>query len=112
MNIEGSLKEPINETDDSLLLRRAKRSLHGSLAYKNANYFLQLNGLLSSERDDVGDEELSGYGLLNLSAGIHFPYSTLSVKVENLLDKDYELASGFNTPGQSVFAELRINFIK
>jgi len=110
INLEGSLKEPINETDDSLLLRRAKRSLHGAVAYKHANYFLQLNGLLSSERADVGGEELPGYGLLNLSAGIHFPYSTLSVKVENLLDKDYELASGFNTLGQSVFAELRINF--
>ncbi|MBT8125383.1 MAG: TonB-dependent receptor [Gammaproteobacteria bacterium] len=52
---------------------------------------------------------MSGYGLVDLSAGMHFPKATLSVKVDNLFDKDYELASDFNTPGQSVFAELRIN---
>ncbi len=110
VNLQGSVKEPINETDDSLLLRRAKRSLHTSVAYKKENYFMQLNGLLSSERSDFGGAELPGYGLFNLSAGMHFPYSTLSVKVENAFDKDYELASGFNTPGQSVFAELSVNF--
>lgn len=109
-NLEGTLKNPINETDDSLLLRRAKRSLAGSLAYKHDKYFMRLNGLLTSERSDFGNVELSGYGLLNLSAGIHFPHATFSVKVDNLLDKDYELASGFNTPGQSVFAELQIKF--
>ncbi len=109
-NLEGSIKEPKNETNDSLLLRRSKRSLHSSFAYKNENYFVRLNGLLTSERVDFGGATLSGYGLLNFAAGIHFPYSTISLKFENILDKDYELASGFNTPGQSVFAELRVNF--
>ena len=84
--------------------------MNGSLAYKHDKYFVQLNGLLNSERRDFGDVELSGYGLVDLSAGVHFPYATFSVKVDNLFDKDYELASGFNTPGQSVFAELRIKF--
>ncbi|NNC67642.1 MAG: TonB-dependent receptor [Gammaproteobacteria bacterium] len=108
VNLEGTLKNPRNESDDSLLLRRAKRSLNGTLVYKHDKYFVQLNGLLSSERRDFGDVELSGYGLVDLSAGMHFPKATLSVKVDNLFDKDYELASDFNTPGQSVFAELRI----
>ena len=110
VNLEGTLKNPLNETDDSPLLRRAKRSLNGSLAYKHDKYFVQLNGLLSSERRDFGDVELSGYGLVDISAGVYFPHATFSVKMGNLLDKDYELASGFNSPGQSVFAELRINF--
>jgi vitamin B12 transporter len=108
VNLEGALKNPRNESDDSPLLRRAKRSLNGSLAYKHDKYFVRINGLLTSQRRDFGDVELSGYGLLDLSAGIHFPNATFSVKVDNLLDKDYELASGFNTSGQSIFAELRI----
>lgn len=110
VNLEGTFKNPRNETDDSPLLRRAKRTLKGSLAYKHDKYFVQLNGLLSSKRRDFGDVELSGYGLVDLSTGINFPNATFSVKVDNLLDKDYELASGFNTPGQSVFAEIRIKF--
>jgi vitamin B12 transporter len=109
-NLEGTLKNPRNESDNSPLLRRAKRSLNGSMAYNHNNYFLRINGLLISERRDFGDVELSGYGLLGLSAGIEFSNTTFSLKVDNLLDKDYELASGFNTPGQSVFAELRIKF--
>ncbi len=109
-NLEGSLKTPRNESDDSPLLRRAKRTLNGTLVYSHDKYYVQLNGLLSSERRDFGDVNLSGYGLMDLSVGINFPNATFSVKVDNLLDKDYELASGFNTPGQSVFAELRINF--
>lgn len=112
LNIGGSLKNPRNESDDSPLLRRAKRSLNGTLVYNYDKYYLQLNGLLSSERRDFGDVDLSGYGLVGLSAGIKLPNATFSVKVDNLLDKDYELASGFNTSGQSVFAELRINFIE
>jgi len=110
VNVEGTFKNPRNESDDSPLLRRAKRSLSGSLAYKHDKYFMRLNGLLTSDRRDFGDVELAGYGLLDFSAGIHFPHATFSVKVDNLLDKDYELASGFNTPGQSIFAELRIKF--
>jgi len=110
VNLEGTFKNPRNETNDTPLLRRAKRSLNGALAYKYDKYFVQLNGLLSSERRDFGDIELSGYGLVDLSAGVLFPNATFSVKVDNLFDKDYELASGFNTPGQSVFAELRLKF--
>ena len=110
LNLEGSVKNPRNESDNSLLLRRAKRSLNGSLIYKQDKYYVQLNGLVSSERRDFGDVVLPGYGLVDLSAGINFPHATFSVKVDNLFDKDYELASGFNTSGQSVFAELQINF--
>ena len=110
VNLEGTIKNPRNETNDSPLLRRAKRSLNTSLVYTYDKYFVQLNGLLSSERRDFGDVNLSGYGLVDLSAGVYFLNAAFSVKVDNLFDKDYELASGFNTPGQSVFAELRLKF--
>ncbi len=110
MVVEGVIQNPRNESEDSPLLRRAKKSLTASLQYNNERYFILLNGLFTSERRDFGDEVLPGYGLVNLSAGMNFSNATLSLKVDNLFDKDYELASGFNTPGQSVFAELRLDF--
>lgn len=112
LSLEGILQNPRNETNGSPLLRRAKRSMTGSLEYEHENFFILLNGLLTSERRDSGGVELSGYGLFNLSAGYKFPGSVLSLKVDNIFDKDYQLASGYNTPGRSVFAELRINFAR
>ncbi len=110
IDIAGVMQNPRNETDDSPLLRRAKRSLNGSMRYNHERYYFVLNGLLTSERRDFGNEALPGYGLVSIVAGVTFPNATLSIKAENLFDKDYELASGFNTPGQSIFAELRIKF--
>jgi vitamin B12 transporter len=46
--------------------------------------------------------------LANLSAQWTFDERlTLTARVENLFDRDYELASGYNTVGRSLFASLR-----
>ncbi|MXY14974.1 MAG: TonB-dependent receptor [Proteobacteria bacterium] len=108
IRLEGIIQNPRNETENSRLLRRAKRTLTGSLAYSREQFFVQINSLVTSQRRDFGDVALSGYGLVDVSAGYHFPYVTLALKAENLLDKEFELASGYNQPGQSVFAELQI----
>ena len=104
---EGIIQDPRNETDDARLLRRAKRTLTGSLAYSRERFFAQVNGMVTSERRDFGGVSLPGYGLVDVSAGYHFPYVTLALKAENLFDKEYVLASGYNQPGQSIFAELQ-----
>lgn len=107
LSLEGIIQNPRNETDDTRLLRRAKRTLTGSLAYTREKYFVQLNGLVTSERRDFGGVNMSGYGLIDISAGYHFPYVTLALKAENLFDKEYELAAGYNQPGQFIFAEFQ-----
>ena len=107
LSLEGIIQNPRNETQGTRLLRRAKRTLAGSLAYTREKYFVQLNGLATSERRDFGGVSMSGYGLIDISAGYHFPYVTLALKAENLLDKEYELAAGYNQPGQSIFAEFQ-----
>ena len=108
VSLEGIIQDPRNETDDMPLLRRAKRTLTGSVAYNQEQFFVQVNGLVTSKRRDIQDVTLPGYGLFDVSIGYHFPYATLALKAENLFDKEYELASGYNVPGQSVFAELHI----
>ena len=107
LSLEGIIQNPRNETDNTRLLRRAKRTLTGSLAYTRGKYFVQMNGLVTSDRRDFGGVGLSGYGLVDISAGYHFPHVTLALKAENLFDKEYELAAGYNQPGQSVYAELQ-----
>ena len=54
---------------------------------------------------------LPAYWLANLSAKVAFSERfTLVARMENLFDEDYELASGFNTMGRSVFGALRYEF--
>jgi len=51
---------------------------------------------------------LPGYGTLDLGLSTKLGARTvLSLNLENALDKNYELASGFNTPGQTLMLSLR-----
>ncbi len=54
---------------------------------------------------------LPAYWLANLSAKFALAERfTLLARAENLFDEDYELASGFNTMGHSLFGALRYEF--
>jgi vitamin B12 transporter len=50
---------------------------------------------------------IAGYALLNLHAAYALTSDlTLAARWNNVFDKDYELARGFNTPGSNVFVSL------
>lgn len=67
-------------------------------------------GQYQSEREDFS-ETMDSFVLLNLSASLEVSDSVeLFGRIENLLDEDYELAAGFNTPGLSVFGGVRASF--
>ena len=51
--------------------------------------------------------QLPGYGLLNLRTSWQVaPQWKVLARIENVNDRDYELARGYNTPGRSGFVEL------
>ncbi|MCG5529907.1 TonB-dependent receptor [Halorhodospira halochloris] len=53
------------------------------------------------------DTRLSGYGLLNLRTSYAFtPEWSLRGTLENALDKDYEMADGYNQPGRAVYVSI------
>jgi vitamin B12 transporter len=89
------------------LLRRPARKLAASATCTPIDDLdVGVEGLLASERRDFG-ASLPGYGLLNLRVAWRFaPAWRLDARVENVLDKDYELAAGFNTPGRSAQVAL------
>lgn len=54
-----------------------------------------------------GSVELVSYTLLNLTGEYRFTRQwSLSGRIENLLGEEYELASGYNTPGRSAYANI------
>jgi vitamin B12 transporter len=90
------------------LLRRAheKASLRADWLLGNGG---NIGGELffSGEREDFG-ATLDSYVLVNLRARIPLARTwTLEARVENLMDEEYELAAGFNTPERSGYVGVR-----
>lgn len=72
-------------------------SLGGSVVAKSRAY-----------EDAANEDRLAGYGLLNLRASYQIaPEWQLQATVNNVFDKDYETARGYNQPGRAAFVKLR-----
>jgi len=109
-NIAAIIQDPRNNDTGRVLARRAKRSLTTQINYNIGK--LQLGGdlLLTSRRNDsdFSTDENAGYLLVNTAATYQLTTEhAISFKVENLFDKEYELANNFNTPGRSLYVEFR-----
>ena len=66
---------------------------------------------LALDTVDSGGFELDDYVLANAKVGFKPTEDTeLYVRVENLLDQDYQTSRGFNTPGFSAFAGFKAEF--
>lgn len=92
------------------LPRRARRSGALSLAHERDAWAWRGEWLLSDTRyDDLANTRpMGGYGLLNLSLTYRPARNwRLEARLDNALDKGYEQAYGYNTPGRSLFAGLR-----
>ncbi|NOX43257.1 MAG: TonB-dependent receptor [Gammaproteobacteria bacterium] len=102
-----SFQQARDDSDDSRLLRRADRKLTLSIYRKLANGAnFGSNILASSDRLDRSSQ-LPGYGIVNLN--LNYPLNTdltLQAKLENAFNKEYELASGFNTADRAVYIAL------
>lgn len=89
------------------LLRRADRKAHADVGYRFGNGLeLGLDGDYVSERADFG-ADLDAYALAHLRLAWQFnPAWRVEARVENLTDRDYALAYGYNTPGRSGMLNL------
>ena len=104
------LQDPRDETTGKQLARRARR--HASLTADYALDRLDLGAELQasgSRFDDAANaNRLGGYGLLNLYTTWRFtPGWSLLLRLDNTLDKRYDLARNYGTAGRSWFAALR-----
>lgn len=110
--LRGALdfQNPRDETTDLLLPRRAKR--HGTVALEYAAGGLSggVETRFASHRYDDGANTtgLGGYALLNLYASYQVSRDwSVYGRWNNMLDKNYELASGYATAGSNVFVGVR-----
>lgn len=104
------LQDPKDETANKQLARRAKK--HGTVGvdYRAGAVGTGAEVVFSGQRfdDPANRNRLGGYSLLNLHASYDFAKDwSLFARWNNVLDKDYELAKGFNTAGSNVFVGVR-----
>ena len=113
---EGSLQDPRDLVDGSQLLRRTRRSFTLSGARTIGRGELGVDLLLAGPRADIdavsGDAVQDGGYLL---AGVHgklnlTPAWSVSARLDNALNRHYELASGYNTAARSASIATRYSF--
>lgn len=104
-----TLQRARNNTTDEPLLRRPGQKASLSLTRKFGSTAHAGGELvLSSEAEDVGPITLAGYGVLNLFADYQIDRAwRLELRADNILDKQYQVVNGYNTPGRSVNVALR-----
>jgi vitamin B12 transporter len=113
-SLAATLQDPRDRATGERLLRRARENFTAALVRRFGPHEVALDLLYAGARRDFGfpsQTVLPAYRLANLSARIALADRfTLVLRAENLFDEDYELASGFNTMGQSFFGALRYDF--
>ncbi|MCW9088968.1 MAG: TonB-dependent receptor [Gammaproteobacteria bacterium] len=108
-----TLQRSEDEKSGESLLRRAEKKLFFTARGPvSARTTLGIEANYTGPREDTTGFpaqriELSSYILLNLSADYRMAKRwTLGGRIENLLDEEYELASGYNTAGASAYLTL------
>jgi vitamin B12 transporter len=109
-----TLQDPRDLDTQTRLLRRAGESLTVSLSRSVGPHLLALDVLAAGKRRDFGQPSsatLDAYVVASLSARVALArHWTLTARLENLLDEQYELAQGYNTMDRSAFVALRYDF--
>ncbi|MBV8273416.1 MAG: TonB-dependent receptor [Cupriavidus sp.] len=102
-----TFQNPVDQTNDSQLLRRARRHASFDVGRNFGNWRFGGEWLVSSARLDSGSRTLGGYGIVNLNARYNIDKQWfVAARVENLFDKNYQLAYPYNTQGRAGFITL------
>ncbi|AOJ10984.1 TonB-dependent receptor domain-containing protein [Burkholderia mayonis] len=106
VRVAATLQNPIDETAGWDLNRRARRFASVSANRPFGGWRVGGEWFVSGPRDDYGNR-LGGYGIVNLSARYDITKSWyVSARIDNLFDKDYELAYAYNTPRRGAYVTL------
>jgi vitamin B12 transporter len=95
------------DTGDKLVRRAEKKLFFNANGPISATVNIGIEASYTGPRMDIGSVELTSYTLLNLTGEYRFNQQwSLSGRIENLLDEEYMLANGYNTPGLSGYANI------
>lgn len=97
--VDVALQDPVDLSTGNILLRRAKRSLTAAVQYQFDKHTFGVDLLATSKRQDF-NATLDPYAIVNLNYLYQLNRSwQINTHIENLFDKQYYLASGYNAQG-------------
>ncbi len=107
-----TFQNPVNETNGSQLQRRAKVFGNAGVARGFGDFNLGAEVVGAGVRYDSVDQSpssrMGGYALFNLVASYKLGRNwNLDLRWNNVFNKSYELAQGYNTPGSNVFVWVK-----
>ncbi|SAL48773.1 TonB-dependent receptor domain-containing protein [Caballeronia telluris] len=101
-----TLQNPVDETNHEELTRRARRFAAFTAHRSIGHWRVGGEWIVSGARSDY-ESTLAGYGLVNLSARYDITKSWyVDARIDNLFDKDYELAYSYNTPRRGAYLTI------
>ncbi len=110
----ATLQQAIDDITNELLMRRPERKLALTLDRTLTSHTdLGAELIAASNHADISNityttVTIPGYAVVNLFGAYALSQSwSIGGRLENLFNKQYELASGYNTPSRSVFVTLR-----
>jgi vitamin B12 transporter len=107
-------KEPRNEADDRLLLRRARHAATASLRYRQARWDAGLSVQYTGARADIDAQTYQrisapAYTLVHATGRWRLArHASLEGRIENLFDRRYQVVDGYDAPGRSLYLGLRV----
>ena len=112
ISFKGSLDflRPEDDATGNQLPRRARQfgSASAQLPWDAWQFGAELVAASARYDDAANTRRMGGYALVNLTASYALSKQwSLTLRADNVLDKHYELAAGYNTARASVFAGLR-----
>ena len=116
IGLNATWQGPRDETTGQRLLRRAQRLGGVRLARDWGKGGLWLELKASGAREDVhvtnfNRTRVAGYGVINASGHYELAKNVrLEGRIDNLLDRDYSLVHGYQTPGRSLYLGLSAAF--
>ncbi|MGF6756835.1 TonB-dependent receptor plug domain-containing protein [Paraburkholderia sp. GAS42] len=101
-----TVQNPVDEDTDTDLNRRARRFASFAANRDIGGWRVGGEWLVSGKRNDSGNT-LAGYGVVNLSARYTITKAWyVAAQIQNLFDRDYELAYTYNTPRRGAYLTL------
>lgn len=108
----ANVQDPEDSNSGQTLLRRSRKSAGLNLVRQLGAHRLGLDLRASGARPDLdpatfGRIQRGGYAVLNLTGVAQLSANrTVSARIENLLDKDYETVAGYRQPGFTPYLSL------
>ncbi len=109
LRVSADFMNPRDDHSGKQLRWRAKQVYRASVDHRFDALTVGAEYQFTGKRYDDADNEISlgGYGLLGLTAGYDFSKQVgVQVRWNNILDKDYTNAYGYNMPGSNVFVNV------